>query len=64
MTDAELREEALKLTSQEIASLSRDQIKEYLRVLGVTYDNKDNTSRLGKLLQSTIEGLKGSWQAS
>ena len=53
--DAELREEALALSSEDIGNLSRDEIKDYLRVLGVPYDNKDNTTRLSRLLQVTIE---------
>ena len=64
MSDGQLHDEALRLTHEEIAGLSRDQIKEYLRVLGVFYDNKDNTSRLKNLLQATIEGFQSPLQAS
>ena len=58
-TDTELRDEALTLSKEDISSLSRDNIKIYLRVLGVTYDNKDNTLKLKKLLESAIEKVKG-----
>ena len=58
-TNTELRDEALTLSKDDISSLLRDNIKIYLHVLGVLYDNKDNTLKLKKLLESAIEKVEG-----
>ena len=58
MTDVELREEALSFSKEDIATLTREEIKNYLRVLAVPYDDKDNTARLSRLLQTTVEKVK------
>jgi len=60
MSDVELRAEALSFSKDDIASLTREEIKNYLRLLGVPYDDKDNTARLSRLLQVAIEKTKSS----
>ena len=53
-SNTQLREEALTFSKDDLSVLSRDEIKNYLRVLEVNYDNKDNTARLKSLLESAI----------
>ena len=57
-SDAELLEEVLKFIEEDISSLTREELKNYLRVLGVNCDPKDSTSRLIRLLHSAMDSAK------